>query len=59
MRQFKSNLPLHPSWMYWSELDQYGAPTLLMFDERPFVDCIDKVDGNFVVGFGSCLVEML
>jgi hypothetical protein len=30
-----------------------------MFGERPFVDCIEKVDSNFVVGFGSCFVEML
>jgi hypothetical protein len=26
-----------------------------MFGERPLVNCIDKVDGNFVVGLGSWL----
>jgi hypothetical protein len=28
---------------------------LIMFGERPLVDCIEKVDGNFVVGFASWL----
>jgi hypothetical protein len=35
------------------------GPLLIMFGERPFVDCIEKVDGNFVVDFGSWLVEMI
>jgi hypothetical protein len=31
------------------------GPMIIRFDERAFVDCIEKVDGNFVVGFGSWL----
>jgi hypothetical protein len=31
------------------------GPLLVMFGERPFADCKEKVDGNFVVGFGSGL----
>jgi hypothetical protein len=30
-------------------------PMIIMFRERPFVDCIEKVHGNFIVGFGSWL----
>ncbi len=28
------------------------GPMIIMFGARPFVDCIEKVDGNFVVGIG-------
>jgi hypothetical protein len=31
------------------------GPMIIMFGERPFVGCIEKVDGNFVIGFGSWL----
>jgi hypothetical protein len=31
------------------------APLLIMFGERPLVDCIEKVDGIFVVDLGSRL----
>jgi hypothetical protein len=32
-----------------------GPLLLIMFDESPLVDCIEKVDGDFVVGCGSWL----
>jgi hypothetical protein len=32
------------------------GPQLIMFDERPLVDCIEKPEGNFVRGLGSCLL---
>jgi hypothetical protein len=31
------------------------GPMIIIFGERPFVDCIQKVDGNLVDGFESWL----
>jgi hypothetical protein len=40
--------------MSWLELNQY-SPTLIMFNDRPLVDGIEKADCNFSVGLGSWL----
>jgi hypothetical protein len=38
------------------------GPMTIMFGEIPFVDCVQKVDGNFVVGVESwlrCYIELV